>query len=258
MGQTSSNQQTEAVEAVEQNGALPVCPDDSACLARKLANDFGNLLKHYQEYYKLSHEDAHARASEPYPFERAIGGPEDQVSWFDLYAMADKNPEQAQQRWEQIKKAARDELQTGFRASRLLEDHEMMCWTRAKFLAIRSALREAWQPRDAQEEHLIDQMAQYQTLVERWQQMLVAYTSLANMGLRRRNNEGKHEMPRVSDVDAIREATGLIERFQKLYHLALRSLQNQSQLRHAAVTVRTNQLNVGHGLQVNVSSLDAK
>ena len=65
----------------------------------------------------------------------------------------------------------------------------MMCWTRAKFLAIRSALRESWQPRDAQEEHLIDQMAQYQTLVERWQQMLVAYTSLANMGLRRRNNE---------------------------------------------------------------------
>jgi hypothetical protein len=246
-------QQLESEKNVVQSGTSPVSADDSASLARKLANSFGGMLRYYQEQYKLNPQEAHARASEPYPLEQVTNGTEDQVSWFGLQALAAKDPELARQRWEEVKKAALDELRTGYHASRLLEDTEMMCWGRAKFLAIRTCLIEAWRPRDAQELHLIDQMATYQTLVERWQELFAAITSVADTYVRKRKSEmGK--MPRVADVEAIQVATSMIERLQKLYHLALNALQSQRRLCGSALIRHANQVNLGNGIQIQVSS----
>jgi hypothetical protein len=254
MGEIAVNQQSGPSGTLGQYESVPIAPDDSACVARKLARDFGDLVKYYQEQYKLSYREAYDRAAEPFPLERMMNVSEDQVMWGELRSLADNDPEQAKQRWEQIKKAARDELQTGWHAAKLLDDSSATCWSRAKFLALRTELREAWRPHNAQEAHLIDQMATYQTLTERWQEFLVALTSVMSIRSRKRKTE-LGEIPRVSDVEAIREATCLIERFQKLYHLALRALQNQRRIRRSRTITRTNQVNIGHGLQVNITSL---
>ena len=156
MGETAVNQNSEPVGTIGRNGCLPVTPDDSACVARKLANDFGELVKYYQEQYKLCYREAYERAAEPFPPDRMMNVSEDQVLSGELRSLADEYPEQAKQRWEQIKKAACAELQTGWHAARLLDDSSATCWSRAKFLAIRTELRQAWRPRNAQEAHLID------------------------------------------------------------------------------------------------------
>jgi hypothetical protein len=232
-----------------------VNPDDSTDLAREVAAAFSRMVKGFQEYYKLTTQEACTRAAEPAADQRTqvMNAPPDQISWFDLCSLEKLNPELVIQRWEEIKQAAREELNTGHRAARLMEFDGNSCWPRARFLAIRAELRDAWRPRDAQEAHLIDQMAQCQTFVERWQEVLVALTSLANLGLLPRNKLGESKLPRVAEVEAIREAAELIERFQKLYWMALRALQNQRRLHPRILIRRAKQVNFGNGIQIQLS-----
>jgi hypothetical protein len=100
--------------------------------------------------------------------ERALHGPPDQVTWWALEAVARDAPEQALGRWEEVKQAAREELRSGHRAARALEGYGGSCWGRAQFLAVRAELAGAWRPRNQQEQQLIDQLCQFQVLMERW------------------------------------------------------------------------------------------
>jgi hypothetical protein len=85
----------------------------------------------------------------------------------------------ARRRWLEVQQAARSEVRSGHRAAGPLEQHGLTCWQRARFLALRAELADAWQARDQMEQHLIDQMTQFQTLMERWQETLNAYLLLA-------------------------------------------------------------------------------
>jgi hypothetical protein len=176
--------------------------------------------------------------------------PPDQVGWLDLHALEKSDPALALRRWQEVQEAARAELRSGHRAARFLEWGDNSCWGRAQFLAVRAELAGAWRPRDAQEWHLIDQMAQFQTLLERWQDTLTAYTAI--VGLRRRNEGGQRpEVPRVSDAEAVDGAAAMVERMQRLYLRALKALQDRRRAGPPVVVRRAGQVNVA-ARQINV------
>src|SRR5262249_52392565 len=124
----------------------PTATSEAGVLAGELGKSFGQMLECYQRYYSLSRGGAIQRATEP----RADGGqqalsvPPDQVSWYDLHTIASTDPDRAKARWEEIKRAALEELRTGHRAARAGETLSDMAWQRAQFLALREELAAEW------------------------------------------------------------------------------------------------------------------
>jgi len=117
-------------------------PDEARELAAEVARTFREALTYYRDHYKLTAEEARARAAEcpDHCVEHALTVPPDEVSWSDLDAIAHRDHAQALVRWEQVKEAARGDLRCGLRAARALEGFEGRLWDRAGFLAVRSEL----------------------------------------------------------------------------------------------------------------------
>jgi len=76
-------------------------------------------------------------------------------------------------RWQAIKQAAIDELQSGHRAAEVIEGPFGKPFARAQFLALRHSLRAEWNPSNGIEQSFIDTMAQAQTLSEIWTKQLM-------------------------------------------------------------------------------------
>jgi hypothetical protein len=85
-----------------------------------------------------------------------------------LGALGSTDPEAATRRWDEIKGAAMDELRSGHRAAKAVQEGLDGPWQLAQFLAIRSSLIEEWQPRGGTELLLIDTLAQSFTQQHRW------------------------------------------------------------------------------------------
>jgi len=217
----------------------PPAADETGVLAREMAGAFGQLVASYREHFRLTPEEARrqATATTQEQVRRILDGPPDQVSWSDLDLLAARDPPQALRHWEAIKAAARQELRTGHRAARALESGDFpVCWERARFLALRAELSEAWRPRDALEAQLIDQLAQWQTLLWRWQETANAVTMLAACGRTRgRGANAVSEPPRLSDAETLEQAVRMVERLHGLYLRTLKALQER---RRPAVLVR--------------------
>jgi hypothetical protein len=147
------------------------------------------------------------------------------VSWLDLDALARHDPGAALRLWGEVVDAARGEVSSGHRAARALEGAGTDCWDRARFLAVRSELSDAWGPRDADEQHLIDLMAQHQALIWRWQQVAEVYAIVANLSSRGKDKCKWPEAPRLTTAEALDRAVSLVERYQRLYLQALHALQ---------------------------------
>ena len=94
---------------------VPPAPSEAGVLAGELAQSFGRMVQLYEQHYSLSREEAARRAAEPPAdgCQRALSAPPDQVSWFDLHEIARTDPDRAAARWEEVKRAALDELRTG-------------------------------------------------------------------------------------------------------------------------------------------------
>jgi hypothetical protein len=243
-------------QAVEQ--VLPAAPGAGAAevgdLARELSAAFGVMVAAYREHFKLSAQEAIDRTSDNAPayLDAAMTGPPDQVTWLQLHNLSEHDPDKGLRRWEEVKRAARDEVRSGHRAARAVEGFDGSCWERAQFLALRAELSEAWRPRDQLEQHLIDQLAQFQVMMERSQQTLTAYTALAAQGWKRAAKGQSFEPPRLSDAEAIDRSAALVERFQRLSLRALKALQDQRRLRSRGAGRRTAQVNLGCQ-QINVA-----
>ena len=147
----------------------PVPPSEAGVLAAELGKSFGELVQQYEKYYSLTREEAVRRAAEP---------PADQVCWFDLNAIARTDPDRAAARWEEVKRAALEELRTGHRAAHAVEGINHQAWERAEFLALRAELVAEWHPRNGIERQLLDTMAQAQAGYLYWLQNLTMRTRL--------------------------------------------------------------------------------
>jgi hypothetical protein len=225
-------------------------------LAREMAAAFGRVVEVYKHEYKLSAQDAVAKAESagsPQYEEQVLHGPPDQVSWSALDLVGRADPQLALRRWEEIKQAARDELHSGHRAAKAMEGFGSDCWQRAQFLAIRKDLTEAWHPRNGIEAQLLDAMAQAQTAVFFWLGML---TMRASVECQRENHqvekEGHWDPPRVSDAEATEQAADMVDRFNKMYLRTLRALRDLRRYVPTVVVQNAGQVNVG-GQQVNVA-----
>jgi hypothetical protein len=226
---------------------------EASALAAELAAAFRGMIDHYHEVYKLPLAEAVARSGDwcPEYEERIRTGPPDELTWHALEALSQRDPDLAFRRWEEVKQAARKERRSGYAAGRALEGYGGSCWERARFLAVRAELMEAWQPRDAQERQLLDQMAQFQVLMEQWQETLTAYTMLAAVRGRTAKEKKTLELPRVSYAEVVEGAAAMVERMHRLYLRALQALQGRRRAVPPVVIRRAGQVNVA-AQQINV------
>ncbi|HZV05263.1 MAG TPA: hypothetical protein VE999_09295, partial [Gemmataceae bacterium] len=196
-------------------------------LARELARGFGEKVEEYRKYGDLSLHEARQRAAENSPgrIDRALNAPPDEVSWFDLDALTRKDPALALQRWEQIKEAARNEIRSGYRAALTVQD-DCGPWERARFAAVRAELMEAWKPCNAQEQLLVDQLAQWQVLLWRWQDALSTWTTHATFAPRQAKKGESYKTMRLSESEALERAAAMVERLHRLYLRTLKALQD--------------------------------
>src|SRR5215471_5218575 len=116
-------------------------PDTSeaGALARRLAAAFRSELEYHKKECRRSSPEALARAEELFPpdwRERALSGPCEEVTWDNLWRLAEENPELMACRWEELKREALDELRSGHRAAGAIEGYHATPWRRAQFLAV--------------------------------------------------------------------------------------------------------------------------
>jgi hypothetical protein len=136
--------------------------------------------------------------------------------------LADSDPDLVAKRWEEIKRAALDELRSGHRAAKAMDGHESHCWQRAQFLAVRNDFIEAWQPRNGVERQLIDNLAQAQTCWLRW----------------------IWEPPRVGEVEANEQAAAMVDRFNRIFLRTLRALRDLRRYAGPVIVQNAGQVNV--------------
>ena len=234
--------------------SLPVA-DESVPLARACGETFGQWVKSYREIWGLSPEEALARASEMHPTDeqRILNTPPDEMHWHGLDTLARLDPALALRRWEEVKQAARSELQSGHRAAQAMEFDLSSCWPRAQFLAIRDSLASGLRPRNGLEWLLIDMMTQTQTMLLLWQRNLAMMAVLA----KRASNSDPY-MPghplgrRLTEAETTEESAAMVERYHRLFLKTLEAFQKQRRLVPTVIVQRAGQVNVG-GQQINVA-----
>jgi hypothetical protein len=103
------------------------------------------------------------------------------------------------------------------------------------------------------EGHLIDQMAQWQALMEFWQDTFTIFTALVARRKRGKSQDvPPWEPPRIADAEALQGAARMVERFQRLYLQALRALQDQRRIGPPVIVRRAGQVNIGQQ-QINLA-----
>src|SRR5262249_54073184 len=98
-------------------------PQEAGSLVRELAKGLREAVAFYEEHHKLSRGEAMRQALEcPDDYrERVLNGPVEQLDWWGLSQVAETDPAAVTARWEEIRQAALDELQSGHRAALALE-----------------------------------------------------------------------------------------------------------------------------------------
>jgi hypothetical protein len=238
----------------------PASRADAAAESRELAAEvgaaFGRLVEFYRAEYRLTAAEVAERAQgdDPDLARRALEKPPDQVTWLDLDRLDRAEPGAVLPLWERIKAAAADELRTGHRAARALEEGQFStCWGRARFVALRAELAAALRPRNALELLQVDQLAQFQTQLFQWQevQAACAFGWGAPRPRGRPGGPAGDGPPRLTDAEALEQATRMVERLHALYLRTLRALEGLR--RSPAVAVGSARLVNVPQAQVNLS-----
>jgi hypothetical protein len=233
----------------------PITQAEANSVAVDLANDFGRLLNSYQAIFKLTREQALARATKESDDDasRILDRPPDQTNWYDLRVLAEKQPEQFFKRWQAVKQAALDELRSGDRAARVVETPNHQCWQRAQFLALRAELSDSLQPVTGIERPLIDTMAQALTAYHFWLHYSMLRASMECATDKQLHEEGRWLKPRVDDAEAVEQATMMADRFNKMFLRTLRALRDLRRYNTPVIIRKANQVNIARK-QVNMAA----
>ena len=177
----------------------------------------------------------------------ALDGDPATLNWHDLDRLADEDPALALRRWDDVKQAAVQDLATGHRAARAVEEStDCGPYERAEFLALRSALAEEWHPRGGMEWLLIDKLAQASTEEMRWLQQAVSSRACQwNESGRESRQVGRRVAPRMSFAASTDQAMAMADRWNRIFCRTLRALRD---LRRFDVHVNINgpgQVNIG-------------
>jgi|SRR5665811_5763 len=238
--------------------ATPADDDETGALASQLARAYRRMAAFYRDQLELTgpEADRRARGADMTPedaaadLERIRHAPPDQVSWFQLSHIVERDPDAATALWHDLKTASREELASGHRTAAALA-WQGSPWDRAQFLAIRESFRDDYRPRPGIEAAMVDMAAEafstWLQLSERYQRLAGTDAELEEASLDR---HGKWRMPHYTSAD--HEAA--IEAAAERAHLrVLRTVKALSDLRRQAVYVsHAGQVNVAHQ-QVNVA-----
>ncbi len=163
-----TEQQPIAMLSERGNDAQAVITDqETGALARELAQAYRRMASFYRDQLQLTGPDADARArgldytdqEAAEDLARIMEQPADQVSWFDLNRLIERNPEDMIAVWTTIKAQAREELASGYRTAHAL-DWNSRPWQQARFLAIRDSFRASTPPQNGIESALLDTAAE--------------------------------------------------------------------------------------------------
>jgi len=181
----------------------------------------------------------------------------EQLSWFGInHLSATGHGEKAAILWQVCKDEALDDFDTGHRAANIIDRTASPAKT-ARFLVIRDAFREDWQPRGATELALVDQFAHMHVMYEKWlacHNMRIEMECFRDYDARERaRQEGRWVSPRQSEVEATREAADMAERFQKGFLRTVRALRDLRRYTPKIVIQNAEQVNVANQ-QVNASA----
>ena len=122
------------------------------------------------------------------------------------------------------------------------------------FLALREELSADWQPRNGVERQLIDTMAQAQEGFLHWLRLLTIRTNLESCATDRRyKEEARWGPPRQSDADALDQAAGMMDRYNRIFLRTLRALCDMRRHGGPVIVQKGGQMNVAQQ-QVNVAS----
>ncbi len=184
--------------------------------------------------------------------------PADLVNWWDIDHLTRLDPERGEELWRRVRQEAREEVEDGFRAARLMEPSvgQHGPWDRARFLALRDAMREEWRPRVGVESSLVDMLAQIHTLYEAWlgkhvHRMTFTGVRVTREEARYRMERGEYVLPRVEEHEELEQTAAMADRWQKAYLRTVRALRDLR--RHSGVVIQNaGQVNIGEQ-QVNVT-----
>ena len=223
-------------------------------LARELAREYERARRYYAERAELAptEADAAARALAGDDADRILEAPPDEVSWAALQRAAERDPALAERAWEGLLDAAADELASGHRAALALEADGGSPWQRARFLAVRRAFRDDWQPRGGLEDALVDALAQAYCAQEFWTRRLQARASFeAAREDKEVGRDGTWEPPTLDRAAAVDQAAAMADRYNKNFLRTLRALRDLRRYAPTVVVQNAGQVNVGEQ-QVNV------
>jgi hypothetical protein len=227
--------------------------DEPDQLAREVVRAFTNKVEHYRRAKKDSSE--RPDPSQPPPdwyLESLMGKPPEDIDFYDIERIARVDPARATQRWQEVKAAARRDLESGLLSARALEYQGGSAWERACYLAVRDRLRQAWQPRNDAETLLIDEMAQYEMLRMKWLGTLAMQTRWLPF-VADRNALPRDTQPRqLHAAEGTAEAIRMVERLQRLVQNALRALLNLRRGRGTFIVRGSGPMNFAVGHQLNV------
>jgi hypothetical protein len=235
-------------------GPLPDVPGDRAeagPLASDLAHAYGRMVAFYRDQLEMSgpEADRRVRGADDTPAEavadlqRIRDRPPDQVAWYDLNRLAERDPDTLAELWRDLRATARHELHSGHRTARAL-DWDSRPWDRARFLAIRDSFHADTRPRPGIESALTDLAAEaygdYLAWSEHLHMQSATEVELEQFALER---HGKWKPQRIAMAAALEQSARMAERA----HLRLlRTVRMLGEMR------RPPSVSIGHAGQVNV------
>jgi hypothetical protein len=254
MNRKNLNRLEMSVRALPQGPPPAAVPDlDFGQLAREAAQAFADQLDRYRRT-RDTEAPLDPRERTPDFIREAIQDkPPQDITFADIERLARLDPAAGTAKWAEVKAAAVADLEKGWLAARAVEPFGASAWDRACFLAVRARLHRTWPPRHDAEAVLLDQIAQYEMLRNRWVAILADLTRdpLTMIALRTRGKRPADE--RSAAAGAATEATRVIDRLHRLIQGTLRTLLGLRRAPAAVVVRQVAQLNVAAGPQMNMN-----
>ncbi len=116
---------------------------EARAFAAELRSAYGAMVAARRREEQASLYDAHKwadSAADAVYRERLLHGPPSEATWAGLDRLAREDPALASTRWQVVRQAAQDELQTGYGAARAAGIAAKGPWALARFLAVREAI----------------------------------------------------------------------------------------------------------------------
>jgi hypothetical protein len=184
----------------------------------------------------------------------------DNITWTELQTLMEANQDAGAIVWRAMKRMAREDLAGGQSAGQAILARETP-ERYAQFQVMHEGYMEAWKPRNAIEQSLVETLVQAQLCYMRWLSVACVTSEHTYNAIEPRNKqEGEWQTPRLSAAETIENAMAMADRFNRLY---LRTLRQMRDLRRYSVPVTINnpkQVNIAAegGQQVNVQSISTQ